>query len=598
MCGVLGIYLRNSELSVELFQSALVLLKHRGPDHQGIFISNSRKLFLGHTRLSILDQSYRANQPMEDGSSVITYNGEIYNHQDLRSGFNLNIGFKTTSDTETLLRGLKESGTHFFSRCLGMYAGAFYEEKSNELMLFRDPLGIKNLFYYRAKDFTVFSSEIKSIFHILMDIRFEIDHEILNEYLTFENYAEGKTLFKGVYNLLPGQIIRIDANINFYLDTIKISKKEPIYNSVDYIQNGRIIIEDSVKRHLLSDYPVGVYLSGGIDSSLVASLAVKNRADVVAFTGFFKGHAGYYDERHYSRLVANYLKLDLHEIEISSQHFESRFDQLIYHLETPKMGMGAFSQFIVAEVAAKYRRVILAGHGGDELFAGYPAFKASWMLENFGKIPKINAKELPWIIYFFVNKFLKRRMYFAPQIFKNSNVGEGVFWVRENDGNLERLFRYYQSCYIPGLLEVEDKVSMGYSLETRVPLWDLEVLNFAQTVPIENKLQGGVLKSLLREIATPFLPQELFKAPKRGFPTPLRFWFRRELFDFVYERLIKDSSLLDAIMEKRQRKQLLKSLKNNRLPFALDEIRAHKIWMLLGLESVERQFGVKIDSGC
>ena len=418
MCGVLGIYSQNSELSVELFRSALSLLKHRGPDYQGVFVSSSQKLLLGHTRLSILDPSFKANQPMEYDSSVIVYNGEIYNHQTLRS--ELNANFKTTSDTETLMVGLKEMGVQFFSKCLGMYAGAFYEEKNNELTLFRDPLGIKNLFYYKANNFIIFSSEIKSIFHALKGASFEIDNEVLGEYLTFENYAQGKTLFKKVYTLLPGQIIRVDEHIDLHLDTIDSYKKELVHNHVDYVLNGRITIESSVKRHLLSDYPIGVYLSGGIDSSLVASLAVKNRADIIAFTGFFRGQAGYYDERPYSRLVANYLKLDLHEVEISHQHFESRFDKLVYHLETPKMGMGAFSQFIVAEEAAKYRRVILAGHGGDELFAGYPMFKAFWMAENFGKIPHINAKELPWIIYFFINKFLKRRIYFAPQIFKKS----------------------------------------------------------------------------------------------------------------------------------------------------------------------------------
>src|SRR3989339_752394 len=574
MCGVLGIY-SKTVVPQDAFENALGLLHHRGPDFHGMYehAFNDGFLRLGHTRLSILDPSPMANQPMKILESVLCFNGEIYNHQKLQK--NLNHNFKTTSDTETLLVGMRQSGIDFLSSCSGMFAGAYYEEtdKHNQLMIFRDTLGIKNLYYYSDDKQLIFSSEIKAIAQLLFGTSLKFDMAVVEEYLAFENYIQGKTIFKGIHHLLPGQIITISNNFTVSSVIIKPTIK---------IKNNPQAIEDSVARHLLSDFPLGVYLSGGIDSSLVASLAAQKNANLIGFTGFFKTESGYYDERLYARLVAKKLEIPLEEIEITPAHFIDLFDKMIYHLEGPKMGMGAFSQFVVAKEAAQKRRVILAGHGGDELFAGYPMFKAFWINENIYKIFSIKWREFPWVLFFFMNKIFSKIIIFAPIIFNKyvKRTSSGIFFDKAAQGSLERLFEYYRQVYIPGLLEVEDKISMAHSLETRVPLWDLEVIEFSAKISIEEKLKGGVLKAYLKEKARPYLPPELLTAPKRGFPTPLRLWFKKELSDFVSSRLLNDSPILDRVMSKFSRKLLCFFHKNIPLPFALDEIRAHKIWML------------------
>jgi asparagine synthase (glutamine-hydrolysing) len=301
--------------------------------------------------------------------------------------------------------------------------------------------------------------------------------------------------------------------------------------------------------------------------------------------------------------VAKASRIENREIEISPKDFRDVFDLLIYHLDEPRMGMGSFSQFIMAREVAKERKVILAGHGGDELFAGYPLFKAFWAMEegisatSVRELSKMRGPELPMVADALISRVFAGKLKFAPKLYSSlvEKTVEASRWLpafeRPPGGSpLRMLNDYYLKVYLPGLLVVEDRISMAHGLETRVPFLDLDLANFAFQCPIHKKIREGKLKAWLKLAAEKVLPAELMTAPKRGFPTPLRLWFRDELKDFCFERLVGGGETLNNLVPRSRREKLLKWHCETPLPFAFDERRAHQIWMLLSLESWTRQF--------
>lgn len=619
MCGIVGAFGPKANELAENLPSAMIAIAHRGPDDQGQYLSSDGILNLGHVRLAIQDLSKRAAQPMKLSSpsglvrGVLAYNGEIYNHKDLRDRYLQDTRFNTNGDTETLLHGLDRMGIGFFEHVEGMYAGAYYNAEDRSLVLFRDPLAIKPLYYRKSPDSTVvFASEIKGLFALDPSTPRVYDNSSLSSYLTFENLPADRTLFENVFQLSPGCALQLRIGEDGFVQVAQLSlPKYLVETSTNFAENTveklRAEIRRSVQIHLLSDRPIGVYLSGGIDSALVASLAANEREDIAAFTGFFEEESDpHYDERPLARAVAKMHGIEHHEIPIRPADFSANFDSLIHCLDEPRMGMGSFSQFVVAKEAAKHRRVILAGHGGDELFAGYPLFRLFFALDSQAAISdraaavlKARGKEWAWVLYGLGKRYTTGRLQFAPAIGKallpdqTESDSFGIFSSAKVDQPIAELFRYYREVYLPGLLLVEDKVSMAHSLETRIPLWSQSVVDAASKVSPGKKFFAGELKGLLKEVARPLLPPALLTAPKRGFPTPLRNWFRRSLQDEIRGRLLGHKRL-DAIMPEQQIKKLLDDHCSRSLPFALDERRAHRIWILLCLESWSRQFGVEL----
>lgn len=582
------------------------VIAHRGPDGQGVYTSRNGRCVLGHVRLAIIDLSTAASQPMIKLNSALVYNGEIYNHHMLRQELAKDgWSFGSSSDTETLLTGLRNQSHKFLDAAKGMFAGAWYDENSGELMLFRDPLGIKPCYIVSLPDSTIiFCSEIAGLLSVTDKIRREVDLRTLYCYLRFENYPQKVSLFRDIESLLPGEVRQYRDGSKKYQASfiLPVSDTQEIpSHGKELVSQTRAILEKSVKSHLLSDVPVGVYLSGGLDSSIVSCLAARHSSGLTAFTGYFEDTDPYYDERPYSRDVADFLGVQLNEVRIRPDDFKLHFDALVTHLGQPRMGMGSFSQYMVAMLAGKQRKVFLAGHGGDELFAGYPIFKAAWLTQHHWVTPEcwkvwlgLAAKELPWVLYMLLERMTKGHTPLAPSIMpvKETQLAE-KFESNFLDTSTEPLIHlqeYYQSLYLPGLLLVEDSVSMAHSLETRVPLWSADVISWANRIDLEEKMPNGRLKGLLRSVATGVIPDSVLSAPKRGFPTPLRKWFRKELREFVCDRLLRQSCVLDLAMNRDQRELLIKDHAARPLPFALDERRAHKIWMLLCLESWSMQF--------
>lgn len=612
MCGFLGIFGPSAPALRQNLSAGLRTLLHRGPDAQGEYHSPNQSCFLSHVRLAIVDTSSQANQPLRKEHAVLVYNGETYNHQLLRQH---NDSYTSHSDTETLLVGLIRQGAAFLNRAEGMFAGAFYDEQADTLLLFRDDLGIKPLYYTILPDSTVvFASEIKGLLALLPHAERRCNMAALGLYMTYENYPQGTTLLEGIHLLPPGETLLLSRKANgaVAVEPGRLHREAapllpPGLSRQELIEVTRSHLEQAVTAHLMSDVPLGVYLSGGIDSSLVATLASRHVKGLAGFTGYFETKDAYYDERPLARDVAQAANIDLMEVPITPAHFVETLDPLIYTLDEPRMGMGAFSQYVVAHQAAQHRKVILAGHGGDELFGGYPLFKAFWLLQMgllspqaLSSLKMVKPKEWPWILDLAKESFTTGQVRFAPELYPAplQHIPTGdlrkSFVQPKTPGLLEQLNRYYVETYLPGLLMVEDKISMAHSLETRVPLWSQALIGWVSQIPLQEKIPGGQLKGLLREIVQPFLPGSLLSAPKRGFPTPLRLWFRNELKAFVYERLVASETPVHHIVSRKTIASLLKSHQQMPLPFPLDERRAHRIWILLCLESWFRQYQVTL----
>ena len=605
MCGFLGAFGPHAPNYKERIEDTIQTISYRGPDGEGLYVSSDGNCVLGHVRLAILDLSEAAAQPMCKHSSALVYNGEIYNHQFFRPQLEKKGWiFSSSSDTETLIAGLRLNGHSIIKSLNGMFAAAWYDERSKNLLIFRDCLGIKPLFFATLSDSTVlFSSEIKAIFSVAKDLSRDLDEDVLRCYLTFENYPQQYSLFKKVESLQPGESRIFSLESKSFVQTIESSHQKGLLklDTHELIHLTRQKIENSVRQHLLSDVPMGVYLSGGLDSSLVACMAARHAGGLTSFTGFFDDKDSYYDERPYSRMVAKQIGIEFNEVKITANDFINHFDKLIDHLGQPRMGMGSFSQYMVARIAGKNRKVFLSGHGGDELFAGYPIFKAALLIQNgwlsarfWQVIRHLSYNQIPWVLYMTLKRIKEKKTPLAPALFtKSSSTLENNFHSTSTSP-LNDLQAYYQSIYLPGLLLVEDALSMAHSLETRVPLWSSDLINWANRIEMAEKLPKGQLKGLLREVAKGIVPKALLSAPKRGFPTPLRKWFRKELLEYVTDRLLYSSSVLDMIIPRVEREKLIYSHVKRPLPFALDERRAHRIWILLCIESWTRQYKVGI----
>lgn len=615
MCGFVGAFGPSAQTFKNQLSISLDTIAHRGPDSEGSYCSPERNCVLGHRRLAILDLTEAAHQPMKRLDGVLVFNGQVYNHKQLRNLIPSQHSYLSHGDTETLCVGFRQQGLGLLNDALGMFAGAYYDETKQELHLFRDPLGIKPLYYAELPDSTiVFSSEIKGIFSLVPALSRDYCMDAIKSYMTFENIPQGKSLFREISLLEPGVLwkLSVDSSNRLRSGISRIScvrKEDGDYSGSydDITKQTRFRVEESVKSHLLSDVPLGLYLSGGIDSSIVATVATKHCPDLMAFTGYFQTQNQYYDERPVARSLAESLGLKLEEVCIEPEDFCENLDSIIYALDEPRMGMGSFSQYMVAHRAGKHRKVILAGHGGDELFAGYPLFKGFWLMQNgllsmesLKHLFSIRAKEWPWVLNLLLRWIKTGNVEMAPELYDSAlkepleSEYAQVFRQKKSKEPLRQLSSYYKDTYLPGLLIVEDKISMAHSLETRVPLWNQWLVDWVSQIPLGTLMRKGHLKGLLREAFKESLPQAVLSAPKRGFPTPLRLWFRGVLKEFIYDRLLSRSSLLHDLVLPAEINSLLESHWKRPLPFALDERRAHRIWILLCLESWIRQFKVSL----
>lgn len=557
MCGIAGIIHNNkTPPNVHTIRKMIDIMAHRGPDDEGIYLDEW--ISLGHKRLAVIDIQ-GGHQPMvsQDGRYVIVYNGELYNYLELRQILQ-KCGYKfvTKSDTEVLLYWLAEHGISGLTDFNGMFVFAFWDRKEKSLLLARDRLGIKPLYYCTIdKGTLVFASEIKGILPLVPDKAPNM-HAVY-EFLSFQNILSDKTFFHSIYRLLPGHWLRwthSGTTSGCYWDVAFVRDHE--YHFKDIIEEYSEVLQNSVTRHMIADVPVGAYLSGGFDSSSVATIASSLITEPLhTFTGAFTD-ATYYDERIGSRAVSENIGAIIHEIEITPMDYLKNIGKVIYHLDEPTLGTGAFPQYMVSQLVSQNVKVVLTGHGGDEMFAGYQVNKVALIKETLKKNPKrigsvllgIRKDEWTRVLYYLLYPLLypevgfglfimipkrKRASFFTPDFLaknKDFEPFESLAKIVKSNNDLpgERLLRLYLKTYLPTLFIQEDKVGMAHSIEARTPLCDNQMVDMALRVHLGMKLWDNNLKAIPKEAMNSQLPRVLYTLPKRGFPTPFARWYRRE----------------------------------------------------------------------
>lgn len=625
MCGIAGIFNVNKH-SYENIDAHLrvmnTLQKHRGPDGNGTWSHCNSHVGFAHCRLSIIDLDVGAQPMTTQSGNWITYNGEIYNYIELRNELKNSFAFKTNSDTEVILAAYEKWGPSCLNHLRGMFAFAIWDEKKNKLFCARDRFGIKPLYYLIRNNTFYFASEIKTLLPFIDSI--DTDLGALREYLTFQFTIGENTLFKGIKQLLPGYSLIADRN------GLEIEKYWEVYYEINwdkdeeyFINKVDSLMRESVKLHMRSDVPVGAYVSGGLDSSIVASLASQssNNDTFFSFTGKFT-YGKDYDESRYARMLAEKNSMRLFEIDIKVNDFIENIEKIIYHLDTPVAGPGSFPQFMVSRLAAESRKVVLGGQGGDEIFGGYVRYLLAYFEQcikgaidgtlNNGNfivtyesiIPNLQTlREYKPLMTTFWKKGLfepldKRYFHLIDRsstltneiewnIFKNIATPYEDFkniFLPDNVGHhayFDLMTHFDFKTLLPALLHVEDRMSMAHGLESRVPFLDHPLIELVATIPPHFKFKGGKLKRMLHKAFGNILPDGIVqRKDKMGFPVPLNEWMNNELKDFLFDTFSSESAKDREFMKP---EIILKNLSE-------ESKFGRKIWGLLSLELWMKQF--------
>jgi asparagine synthase (glutamine-hydrolysing) len=580
MCGIAGLLSLTGRLplNIEGALSAMSnLIAHRGPDGKGTWLNSARTVGLVHRRLAIIDLSPAAAQPMQlGGASVITYNGEIYNYIELQKQLSGYWRFRTSSDTECILAAYDRFGDDCIDHLRGMFAFAVWDEKKRRLFCARDRFGIKPFYYTIVDGIFYFASEAKALLPFLSQI--ETDSAALAEYLTFQYTIGEHTLFKGIKQLLPGHALAVENGEVRTWRYWDVRYEIDFDHSPAYFERRlKELLSDSLRLHLRSDVPVGSYLSGGIDSSLIAILAAtEDAANRQSFHGKFTQFPGY-DESQYARAAAEKSNGNLHEVVISAKHFQDHIRDVIYHLDFPVAGPGSFPQYMVSQLASQHVKVALGGQGGDETFGGYARYLVAYFEQCIKAALEGSYKNGNYVVTIesivpnlgvlreykpMITEFWRDGLFgpiderYFRLVDRSSDMTDEVDWStldRErvledfrtifNNRNNVRKEAYFDSmthfdfkCLLPALLHVEDRMSMAHGLESRVPLLDHPLIEFAATVPADLKFEGGQMKHLLKTTYADVLPEALLnRRDKMGFPVPLKEWFHGDLRDMILD---------------------------------------------------------------
>ena len=556
MCGIVGLVTKKEkENTIKLMNDRI---KHRGPDGEGYFIDND--VALGHRRLSIIDLS-TGNQPMfnEDESVVTVFNGEIYNYQELKEELiKLGHDFKTKSDTEVLVHGFEEWYTDLPKHLRGMFAFAIYDKNKKEVFLARDNFGIKPLYYAKMNDTFMFASEIKSFLDV-PDFKKEFNENILETYLEFSFVPTNETFFKGVYRLDAGCSLLYkdeDIKINKYF---KLDFKEEDMSFEDAVKNISAVMKDSVDKHLISDVEVGSFLSSGIDSSYIVSLAKPDKTYTVGYEN------KKYDETMYAKDLANKLGIKNESKIITKEEYLENISKIMYHLDEPTSDPAAISLYFVAKLASKDLKVVLSGEGADEFFGGYNYYREEVDYKLYNKLPYCIRHAIGKIASIFpegrgfnflvrrgeklensyigVNRNFSTKM--AKKVLKSSydlkaiDVTKDVYNEFKNYSNIDKMQAIDINFWLmKDILLKADRMTMASSIEGRVPFIDKEVFKVASHLPFDYKVTKENTKVALREAAKEVIPTEAYKKKKLGFPVPVREWIKEGNFKEEVERAL------------------------------------------------------------
>ncbi len=623
MCGIVGIINKNNQKAdCNVLRKMASVIHHRGPDEEGILVDGPVGLF--HKRLSIIDLS-TGQQPMTFGDYTIIFNGEIYNYVELREEL-IAKGhhFQTTSDTEVILHLYAEYGNDFVNELNGMFAFIIYNKRSHVIYIARDHFGIKPLYWYHDDEKILFGSEIKAIL-AHPEIEAEPDTGNLYEYLTFQFVMGEGTMFRNIFSIQPGNYMTFDLNSN-KINSVKYwtpnFKIDQFHTEEYFISELKKILHETISQQLRSDVKVGTYLSGGIDSSLVTIMASKILdKPIKSFSGAFK-EGPEFNELEYARAAAEAAKAELFEVFPTEQGFIDLLPKLIYHLDEPVAGPGLFPQYIVSKLASNHVKVILGGQGGDEIFGGYARYMVAYLEQAIkGAIFESNEEgehivslssilpNLPSLrqylpmmksfwndgafepmdrrYYNLINRMGATAKYLHPD-FTNGRCDEKIFAKFSacfNDPDTQSYFNkmthFDMFGSLPGLLQVEDRVSMSVSIESRVPLLDRRIVDLISRMPAAMKFKGGEMKYLLKRTIRDVMPEKIMnRKDKMGFPVPLHIWSKNKAKGFIMDILVSKKARERNIINT----QYVEKLINSEQPFS------RGLWGLLSLELWYNQF--------
>jgi asparagine synthase (glutamine-hydrolysing) len=541
MCGIAGLYnLTGEPVARERVLAMCDLIRHRGPDDRDAWAQGP--VALGHQRLSIIDLSPRGRNPManEDDSVRIVFNGEIYNYRDLRPDL-IRRGhvFRSQTDTEVILHLYEELGPECLVRLNGMFAFALWDERRRRLLLARDRFGVKPLYYTRLGDTIAFASEVKA-FLALPEFSARPDPFALAEHFTFQNTFGGRTFFDGVKLLPAGHYLLVEdgrTRQHPYWD-LRFAPEAGL-SLEEWARGLRERFEAAVNRQLMSDVPLGSYLSGGMDTGSISAVAARQIPEMHTFTCGFKLPAGaseleqFFDERGESRRLARLLGTVHHELELGPEAMRPVLPAVVWHLDEPRVGI-SYQVYHTAEMISRYVKVVLSGVGGDELFAGYP-----WRYEP---ILDLNRGDFDQTYYRLWIRFLtddQKRKLFSDEL--NHSLGDFSTFdsFREVSSGaagadpLHRALYFDFKTFLNGLLLVDDKLSMAHSIEARVPFLDNDVVDYVARIPAEFKLRPRESKVVLREAMRGLLPDETIFRRKQGFTPPDQTWYKGESLAYI-----------------------------------------------------------------
>lgn len=589
MCGICGIVRKGD--NKDIIKKMNDRIMHRGPDGEGYYIDGD--IAFGHRRLSIIDLS-TGDQPIynEDNSVVTVYNGEIYNYLELRSELeSLGHEFKTKSDTEVLVHGYEEWHTDLPKHLRGMFAFAIHDKKRNEIFLARDNFGIKPLYYAKMNDSFMFASEIKSFLDV-PDFKKEFNEEILETYLEFSFVPTNETFFKGVYRLDAGCSLLYkdeDIKINKYF---KLDFKEDKMSFTDAVKNISDVMEDSVKRHLIADVEVGSFLSSGIDSSYIVSLARPHKTYTVGYEN------KKYDEINYAKDLADKLGIKNESKIIKKDEYLDAIPKIMYHLDEPTSDPAAISLYFVAKLASRDLKVVLSGEGADEFFGGYNYYREEVDYKFYNKIPygirhaigKVaglfpEVRGFNFLVrrgeklensYIGVNRNFSEKM--ARKVLRKNyelkaiDVTKNVYNEFKDYSNIDKMQAIDINFWLmKDILLKADRMTMASSIEGRVPFIDKEVFSVASKLPFDYKVTKENTKVALREAARKVIPTDAYKKKKLGFPVPIREWIKDGEFKEDIEKTINSD-----VANKYFNVKFLNKLFNEHISGKKDNYR--KIW--------------------
>lgn len=622
MCGILGYYGNNVNGFIE--EDRLKLIEHRGPDNKDCVEGSN--YYLGHTRLSIQDVSDSANQPMfcNDSSCVLIFNGEIYNHKELREIYLKDVDFISSGDTETLLYGLKKYGEEFINKLNGIFAFSFLNISTGDIIISKDHFGVKPLYYHLNENEIYFSSELKAICSFKKGA-LSINNSALKNYINFLWSPGEFTPFNEFKKLLPGHLIK--GNISD-IKNLKIQKFYSVPFNGKYLKNKteeelinslEQLLLKAVDRQMLSDVPLGFFLSGGLDSSILVAMARKLNPtrEINCYTIRTESTDGFADDLQYAKKVAKYLNVNLKIVDAKSDILKY-FDKIVFHLDEPQADPAPINVYNICKEARKDGvKVLIGGTAGDDLFSGYrrhQALKFEAFIEKtpffLRKLIKNTFKKLDSKKSFVrranklftdIDKTKEERMmgYFSwinedtlKNLFLEENKYDCFTYFTELNKSIENepsdlnkmLFWEINTFLVDHNLNYTDKLSMAAGVEVRVPFLDTELVEFSAQIPPELKLKGKETKYILKKVAERYLPKEIIYRPKTGFGAPVREWILNDMDYLIKDYLSEESIVKRGIFNYEKVCNLIEENRKGIID------ASYPIWSLLAIESWMRQF--------